>query len=199
MASPTLTSGAVQRLREAFARADYTADGVQALLGPVAQEALGRGETVPARRATSGGTALETLVRLFPLQLAVPATAAAAALPLRDLLAGGLVTRDGDEVRAAVDVRPYAEADDRETSWWVVSDLGTGLDGVTAPLPADHVVGLGGASTTLAQLTVRRPVARTLDLGTGSGVQALHATRHSGRVVATDVSARALAMAALTT
>jgi methylase of polypeptide subunit release factors len=42
-------------------------------------------------------------------------------------------------------------------------------------------------------------VARTLDLGTGSGVQALHATRHSGRVVATDVSARALAMAALTT
>jgi methylase of polypeptide subunit release factors len=42
---------------------------------------------------------------------------------------------------------------------------------------------------------VREPVARALDIGTGCGIQALHAARHSGAVVATDVSSRALSFA----
>jgi hypothetical protein len=37
-----------------------------------------------------------------------------------------------------------------------------------------------------------------LDLGTGCGIQSLHAARHARRVVATDISARALDRAALT-
>lgn len=169
-----------------------------AVLGPVASAALGRGETVPAVRATAGTGALGTLVRLFLLQRPVPYAAAAAALPVEEALAGGLLGRDGAEVRALVDVRPYGADDAPPEGWWVVSDLGTGLDGHSAPLPGDHVLGVGGASTTLAQLTVRAPVARSLDLGTGCGVQALHLSRHSGRVVATDVLPRALDLARLT-
>ncbi len=42
---------------------------------------------------------------------------------------------------------------------------------------------------------MRRVVARALDLGTGCGLQALHAARRAGAVVATDVSRRALAFA----
>jgi methylase of polypeptide subunit release factors len=57
---------------------------------------------------------------------------------------------------------------------------------------------VGGASTTLAGLTVRTPVAAALDLGTGSGIQALHASRHATRVTATDVNPRALHITALT-
>lgn len=59
-------------------------------------------------------------------------------------------------------------------------------------LARDHVPGVGGASRTLAGLTVRRPVEAALDIGTGCGIQALLAASHAGRVVATDVNPRAL-------
>ena len=74
----------------------------------------------------------------------------------------------------------------------MVSDLTPGLDGTPNRVGADHVLGISSASTSLAQLTIRQPVERALDLGTGCGVQALHLARHARRVVATDVNARAL-------
>jgi len=96
-----------------------------------------------------------------------------------------------------VDIRPYA-SDDGATGW-VVSDLSPGLDTLTTPVRSDFVLGVSSASTTLAQLTIRRPVARALDLGTGCGVQALHLARHAESVVATDLNPRALELARLTT
>src|SRR5262249_41740540 len=66
------------------------------------------------------------------------------------------------------------------------------------PLPPDHVLGVGGASVTLAQSTVRLPVDTALDLGTGCGIQALHLSTHAARVTATDLSERALRFAATT-
>jgi methylase of polypeptide subunit release factors len=60
------------------------------------------------------------------------------------------------------------------------------------------VLGLGSASITLARAVVRDPVGTALDLGTGCGVQALHLAGHAGAVTATDVSPRALALAAAT-
>lgn len=89
----------------------------------------------------------------------------------------------------------------------MVSDLGCAVGGAggiggggsAAGVPRrELVLGVGGASTTLANLAVRRPVRSVLDLGTGSGVQALHAARHAQRVTATDLNPRALAFARLT-
>ena len=57
------------------------------------------------------------------------------------------------------------------------------------------MLGISSASTSLAQLTLREPVGRSLDLGTGCGVQALHLAAHSDLVVATDVNQRALRIA----
>lgn len=195
-------------LRDDLTAAAFTADGCLDLLGAVAYAALSRAETVPALRATRGGSPLETLVRLFLLQRPVARERARAALKDVDRYeADGWLLRDGEDVRATVDVRPYAG--DGGEDWWIVSDLGCsvgGAGGVGAASGAealgvgrpDLVLGVGGASSTLAGITVRGPVGRALDLGTGCGVQALHASRHATRVTATDLNPRALHFARLT-
>jgi len=58
-------------------------------------------------------------------------------------------------------------------------------------VPSDQVMFVGTDSRWLARATVRRPVQRTLDLCTGSGIQALLAAQHSERVLAVDISPRA--------
>ncbi|MFR9724351.1 methyltransferase [Streptomyces sp. MS19] len=190
---------AVAPLRDALLAASFTPDGLLDLLGAPAYAALARGETVPALRATEGDAGpAATLVRLFLLQRPVPEAAARAALPLAAALADGWLAREGGEVRAAVDIRPYAGDDGQD--WWIVSDAGcaVGRAAGAGGRARDVVLGVGGASTTLAQLTVRLPARRVLDLGTGSGVQALHASGHAESVTATDVNPRALRIAALT-
>ncbi len=181
------------RLRAALEAADFTYDAVAEVLGTRAHDALGRNETTPGLRRTTGATPLETLVRLFLLQTPVSRSAAEAALPgLVDRLAvEGLVEQSVSEVAARQDVRPYATDDDARPLW-VVSDLTPGLDGGPTHLGAQHVLGISSASTSLAQLTRRAPVGRALDLGTGCGVQALHLAGHADAVVATDVNPRAL-------
>ena len=191
-----LDAALVPRLRTALEAAGFTYDGVADLLGPMAHAALSRNETTPGMRTTRGGSPLETLVRLWPLQASVDLSAAEAALPglVDALCVAGVLERSVGSVRARVDCRPYA-SDERD--WWVVSDLTPGLDGTPNHVGADHVLGISSASSSLAQLTVREPVGRALDLGTGCGVQALHLTQHAAAVVGTDVNERALAMARL--
>lgn len=194
---PEFTSAVCGRLREAFENASYDADGVVAVLGQAAQAALGREEPTLAYRATSDAGALGTLIRLFLLGGAEPEQAVSAAIAPLELTVAyrvGLLWPDGGMVRAGMSVRPHG---DEHGSWWVISDQEPGARRPTgqADLSTDHVLGVGHASLSLIRATVRRPVGSLLDLGTGNGVQALHATRHAGQVTATDVSARALALA----
>jgi hypothetical protein len=192
----TLAPPVLHALREALVAAGYTVAGVTELLGPLAHAALGRNETTPGLRATSDGTPLATMTRLWQLQAPVAATDVQAALPglLDPLCAAGLLERSVEEVRARVDVRPYA---DDLRDWWMISDLTPGLDGDNQAMAPDHVLGVSSASSTLAELTVREPFGSALDLGSGSGVQAMHLSGHCGHVVATDVNPRALTMTRL--
>ena len=183
-------------LRKALRAAGYTVDGVAELLGPTAQAALARNETAPARRRTGDGSPLATLIRLFLLQMPVSDSDAERALPqlVDPLCEAGLLKRSGSEVIALLDCRPYGtEAGDL----WVVSDLTPGLDGAPSRVTPDYVLGISPASTSLAQLAIRRPVQRALDLGTGCGVQAIHLADHAQQVVATDINRRALWLASL--
>ncbi|QNP64451.1 DUF7059 domain-containing protein [Streptomyces genisteinicus] len=199
MSTPSLPApGHAPRLRDAFLAADFTADGLLDLLGAPAYTALARSEIVPALRATRGDGVLPALVRLFLLQQPVAYEQARAALPVEECLGDGWVVRDGDQVRATVDVRPYGGPEGQD--WFIVSDLGCAVGGAggAAGLGKGVVLGVGGASTTLAGITVRTPVASALDVGTGSGIQALHAAQHATRVTATDLNPRALDFTRLT-
>lgn len=194
MTDPRPVPHLVAALRADLQDLDYCVDHVRAVLGPVASAALHREQPLPALRATAATEdPVALLVRAFTLARPVPASRLDEALP-RTTAAGlvelGLARREGDQVRATVDLRPYA---DESHTWWVVSDLGELALG--RALPTDHVLGIGGASTTLASWTPRRRVACALDLGTGCGIQALHLTDHCDRVVATDLADRALLVA----
>lgn len=187
-------------LRDALLGADFTYDRVAEAIGEEAHRALGRNETLPALRRTTSGGPLDSLIRLFLLQAPVSREAADRALPglVDPLCNAGLLEQSVGEVAARMDCRPYATSGTgQERDLWVVSDLTPGLDGAPVAVGPDHVLGISSASTSLAQLTMREPVGRALDLGTGCGVQALHLAAHADRVVATDVNRRALWMTRL--
>ena len=127
------------------------------------------------------------LVRLFLAGESLPLTIAGNALEEVDpheLAATGLLTVRGDVVRARLTLEPFE-------GLLLASDLSAARN------KKAHVLQIGPATRTLAALTVRLPVEATLDLGTGSGIQAFLAARHSERVVGTDVNARALRVARL--
>ena len=186
---------AVAALAADLTAARYTVDRLRALWGDEAGAALERGNRVPALRALAGrDDPAATLATVLLLGIPVPVAALDAAVPSRTAVALGLVTSDGDRALPAVDLRPYAFVDSRGAGeWWIASDLGEMATG--GALRTDHVLGVGGASVTLSGLLLPGPFATALDLGTGCGIQALHLARDGERVVATDISERALAFA----
>ena len=217
MTSAPITTDLISRLRSDLAAAHFSVPGLTGLWGIDADAALRRNQRVPAQRALAAlATRLgrnepaATLARLFllgdqvpraDLDTAMPTLGAKGAEELALVAFVGNPTATysaGPEtfLRPLVDLRPYSFVDAHGAgSWWIVSDLGELALG--HPLGETHVLGIGGASRTLSGLMMPTPVARALDIGTGCGIQAMHAARHAEHVVATDISVRALELAAL--
>lgn len=220
---PRVLTAELAALRTDLTTDRYTSARIEELLGPVASAALRRENPVPARRVLEPlSDPAAVLLRLFTLGAVVPRAQVQAALPslgVDGALRLGLVGPAGDSLgnasnavvdgpdgvdgisgpdaplRALLDLAPYSASDDAgEIDWWIASDLSELATG--DPLGPEHVLGVGGASLTLARITPRAPVGRVLDLGCGSGIQSLHASRHAEHVVATDLSERALGFAA---
>src|SRR5262245_9470515 len=179
----------IDELSAVLARIGYTGEAVRGLLGEDAYQGRIRDVPVHARRLTTGSP-LETVIGLFFLGLPLQPSAIDSALDpvtaeaLEEL---GLVVAGEEGPVATVRLVPHADlllAGSRYPD--------EGADGT----PSDYVATVTSPSAILAALTVRDQVESALDVGTGSGVQALFAARHSERVVAVDVNPRALELAA---
>ncbi len=183
----------IKRVREGLDVAGFTERNIQNVIGTNGFTFLSRRELAPVLRRTGGGSPLETLIRLFLCGVNVERAAAERALaplPVEAWISAEMVTIDGANVAGLLKLRPLDLAGNE---WIVPYDSNRRDDHV-----ADYVIGVGPASLTLAGLTVRPPVARCLDLGTGSGIQALYAHAHADEVVATDRNPRAVAFAEFT-
>jgi Methyltransferase small domain len=183
-APPVADGQTVADVRAALERAGFTAERIESTLG-VAELSAAPGQAAVHRRRLAAGDAFSTLARLFVLGDAVEPSAAAAVfapVSLESVAMLGLLETERDAVRASARLLPHGD-------YYLASDL------VALEPSSDWVAGIHAPSVTLAKLAVRLPVEATLDLGTGCGIQALLAAKHSDRVVATDVNARALAFA----
>lgn len=191
---------AARALAEDLRAAGFTSASVRDAWGPIADDAIARGLHGPALTALrERSDALATLARLFVLGISQPASQVDAALPrggARGAAALGVVRLDSEAAHPLVLIRPQEFADEAgSVSWLVASDLDEAALG--GALPEDHVLGVGGASLTLASLQLPTPAARGLDVGTGCGIQTLRARRAVDTVVATDISVRAIWFATL--
>jgi methylase of polypeptide subunit release factors len=215
--APLLDDGGISRFREALTAANYTTPGLRDRLGPVAAR-MSFSDLAKYVGAMDDDDPTLTLFRLFHLGLTQPAAAVEVALrplPLADAVKAGLIGHIDSGVRAQVLVRaesatpaeptnkaksatPAEPANTAESGWWLLSDLPWQQVHPESGPAFDHVLEFGPSSRLLARVTSRRPVDAALDLGTGSGIQAAHLSRHAKKVTGTDLSARALRFAATT-
>ena len=174
----------VRRFRRVLDDAGYAPGETRRLLGETIIESWEL--PLHLRRLRDEGV-LPTLFRLFllgaPVTIAA-ATEAAAPLALDDLVALGMVRVEDDHVEPLVRIVIH-------------NDILIASDGEATYLaPHEHVSGVSLSSRTCLALTHRAQVARALDVGSGSGAQAIAAASNADEVVATDVNERALAFAA---
>ncbi len=173
-------------LRDILAANGYTDKDLVARFGDVpVPTALNRG--LPRfMRMTARGSRADVLVRLFLLGAPVPEAAARAALepvPLETLLASGFLEHRGGDVAAAGVLLPH-------DGLWLAADHPERMRNAAMP---DSVMAFSESSMDLARLTIRRHARKVFDFGTGCGIQAFLASRHSGEVWAADRNARAAA------
>ncbi len=173
-------------LRAALDLAGYRDARILDLLGVKALPSIRGKDLSLLLYRTRGGSPLETLVRLFLVEVPVPTESLENALlhhlPLNRLHASGIIQIRAGEALPGVKIIPFRDM-------LFAFDLPRRLE---TPEHRDYVMGLGRSSLTLANLTVRRPSRATLDLGCGCGIQGLLAASHSETLLAVDLSSRAV-------
>jgi methylase of polypeptide subunit release factors len=136
----------------------------------------------------SGAPEARVLAQVFDLGLARRASLVREALgpvELEGLEKMGLLSQEGDLVSAPAQLTAVGDL-------LLASDRWTSEDSSAVK---NFVIGVHAAAQSAANLSVRLPAVTALDIGTGTGIQALLASRHSDRVVGTDVNRRALRFA----
>lgn len=194
--APVAELDPIAALRQDLTSAGYFTENIAEILGPTATAALARDQRIPAQQALTEPLAAQNRLAGFIscFMLADPISAdfaekLFATLGLNRALDLNIVrSTDDGSVVATIDLSAYST--DQPGDMWVASDQ-TAMQ-LGRPLPAEHILGVGKASMTLAEITPRHDVDTALDIGTGCGIQALHLLCHARHVTITDISQRAL-------
>jgi SAM-dependent methyltransferase len=178
----------LKSLPEALDAAGYTQSALAETVKT--KDSGGRLDLPVVLRRTACASPYHSLVRLFFLGQAVRMEAAEAALEpflLEQLLDIGLLNQSDQMIRSEARLVRFEDLVIAHDFSHEITDQ---------PAAPDHVLGVGAASITLANLTPRHRVESVLDLGTGCGIQALLASRHADHVIGVDFNPRALNFAA---
>ena len=181
---------AIARLREFLERHGFTGTAVGDAVGsplPFGKAHL-RDDLPLYLRRIEAPTPINTLIKLFVLDRSVDESCAAqtlAPLDLDELRQIGLIEDGPRGVRARLRLSVH-------DGLIVAHDA---YDEDKRALRPDHVLDVNPTTISLSNLTVRRPVARALEIGTGCGALALVTSRHADRVIGTDTNPRALNLA----
>jgi SAM-dependent methyltransferase len=177
-------------LSASLTRAGYTVEALSELLRVEGElSARDTDLVVYLRRIAARPSPLADLVALFALGIPIACDQLVASLGADAYHAAqdACCLLVGDQlVMATIRLMPHGNL-------WIASDRRPAARAAAEPL---HVTGINAPAGLLAGLTVRKSVQRSLDIGTGNGIQALLAAHHCHEVVATDVNPRALAFAA---
>ena len=172
-----IDADAIERIRMWLIDNRYAESATRALTKDSAndQAAAKIAAELPAVRLLLGGS---------PLTLA-EAKKLFTSKDLKEWIDAGLLAKTKKRVLPLVRITPFRKL-------FIVSDREWTAEARSRP---DLATGLTSNSIRLADFTIRRDARCTLDVGTGIGVQAMLAAKHSEQVVATDSNSRALEFA----
>lgn len=156
---------------------------------------IGRIGSMVRRKFTSQlrrSSTLHSLIQLFLFDVPFDDSTLSAVLSRKSislLFELGVILRIGDKLRSQIHLHPHANL-------LIATDTGntSGLWPADSPL-SDRVMFLAQDSIGLGHVTPQTPSRCALDLCTGSGIQALLASRYSDRVVGVDLNPRAVRFA----
>ena len=177
-----------ERLRSFLAGAGYTEKNLRQELGLTDLPSSRLRNFARLQDLTCEPSCINTLVRWFWIGIPQPASLAESYVPgwfISLALQCGLLRQQGSALCPEVMLFPT----DR---FIFAADHTSKIDSEDS----DLVLWPNPTSRLLARFTVRRPSRATLDLGTGTGIQALLASAHSKTVVAADLNPRAVDFAA---
>ncbi len=177
-----------RRFREILQNIGFNEASIIETLNIKHLRSLGEKDIFLLQKRTEGGSPLDTLIRLFLIESPCPVQNVRKALKpltIETLAEADLIRMDGSDVYGKVKLLPFK-------GLIIAFDQPRML---LTDQASEYVMGIGSSTITLANLTVRRPVQKALDLGTGCGIQALLAGHHAEQVWATDQNPRAVRLA----
>lgn len=160
----------------------FTDSTIGDFTGKPGQETARAEDVCLVMRETGGGSPLGAMVRLFVMGFPVDPDELEASVGgafVDTLKTMGLISIREERIKGLVQIQPFRK-------------VLFAYDPPTRFQSSEYVMGPAQSSVTLANMTVRRPARRALDLGCGCGVHALLAADHSDSVLAVDMNPRAV-------